>query len=133
MVRIGSLWNIVRSRSGHILRERYRCIGRRAFSKRGETGLCVTYPHEGENVVLRFEENVLVMERTSLSMRFERGEATKALIRAAGREGMLPLRTRYCALERSQDHHKITLKYELGEPAQKFILSIRIVPRAISE
>ena len=94
----------------------------------GGTGLCVTYPHEGETVVLRFEENVLVMERTSLSMRFARGEATKALIRTAGREGTLPLRTRYCALERSQDHHKITLKYELGEPAQKFILSIRIVP-----
>ena len=93
-----------------------------------EQGIAVSYSHEGETVLLLMEEDALTMERESLSMRFERGKDTFARLKAGGHEGRLPLRTKFYSLMRGEEAHSAALKYELGDPAQKFTLSIRVCP-----
>ena len=93
-----------------------------------DEGVIVRYPHEGEEVVLSLLEETLTMERHSLSLRFERGKTSFARLKAGGHEGRLPLRTKFYSLMRGEETHSAALKYELGDPAQKFTLSIRVCP-----
>ena len=93
-----------------------------------ERGVFVRYAHEGEAVELLLERDAVTMERESLSIRFERGKHTSARLRAAGHEGSLPLTTRFYSLVQGARSHSAVLTYELGEPAQKYSLSIRIDP-----
>lgn len=96
--------------------------------ERTDEGVIVRYPHEGEEVVLSLLEETLTMERHSLSLRFERGKTSFARLKAGGHEGSLPLKTKFYSLMRNKDGISAALKYELGEPAQKFTLSIRVSP-----
>lgn len=98
----------------------------RGLAERVQGGIAVRYPHEGEEVLLTLGEGMLRMERESLSMCFRQGMVTEARIRTGGLEGSIPLKTRYYALESNERSHSAALKYELGGPAQKFVLSIRI-------
>ena len=100
----------------------------RGAFERTERGLEVRYSHEGEEVLLILGEQILSMERESLSMFFRRGEETAARIRAGSHEGSLPIVTRFYALKELNGLYSAAIKYELGDPAQKFSLDIRIGP-----
>ncbi len=96
--------------------------------ERTERGAFVRYSHEDEEVLLVLAEDRLEMERESLSMRFQRGEATAVKLRMSGREGTIPLKTHYYAREEQGGGFMAVMRYELGEPSQKFIVNIRIGP-----
>ena len=95
---------------------------------RTERGVEVRYLHEEEEVFLLLQGEGSSMERESLLMRFQRGEETAATLRLGAHEGSLPLRTRYYALEERDDGFMAVMRYELGVPARKFSVNIRICP-----
>ncbi len=100
----------------------------RGTVERTERGFEVRYPQEDEDVVLILHKDWLSMERKSLSMRFQRGEEGAAKLRLGEQEGSLPLKTRYYALAEREGELFAAVRYELGEPAQKMIVNIRICP-----
>lgn len=106
------------------------------FTAEGElelsgAGIIVTYPQDGDTVLLEAKENSLSMVRrgdTPLSSEFQLGKRTAMALKFGSASGKLPVFTSVYSCRRTKEGVSCNLGYELffTENSQKFFLKISV-------